>query len=92
MDIKKINHIVNLLLIAVIIYSLFTFVAQQSKLSSYDKDIEYYSTQIAELKEKKEELLATQSNVNSEEYIEKVAREKLDMYYPNEMVFIDVNK
>ena len=41
---------------------------------------------------KKEELLATQENVNSEEYIEKIAREKLEMYYPNETVFIDITK
>ena len=44
------------------------------------------------MKEKKEELLVTQENVNSEEYIEKIAREKLDMYLPNETVYIDASK
>jgi cell division protein FtsL len=92
MNIQKLNQLINLILITVIIYSTFTFIAQQSKLNSYDKDISYYTAQIDELEDKKEELLATQENVNSEEYIEKVAREKLDMYYPNEMVFIDMNK
>ena len=31
-------------------------------------------------------------NINSEEYIEEVAREKLDMYLPNERVYIDISK
>ena len=34
----------------------------------------------------------TKENVNSPEYIEEVAREKLDMYLPNERVYIDMNK
>lgn len=92
MNIQKINKFINLILIAVLIYSIFTFIAQQNKLNSYSKNIDYYSEQISELNEKKEELLATQENVNSEEYIEKVAREKLEMYFPNETVFIDLNK
>ena len=29
-------------------------------------------------------------NINSEKYIEEIAREKLDMYLPNEKVFIDI--
>ncbi len=92
MNILEVNKIINLLLILVIVYFVFTFVNQQTKLNSYNKDISYYTTQIEELKEKKEELLATQENVNSKEYIEKIAREKLDMYLPNEIVYIDINK
>ena len=92
MNILKFNKLLNYILIAVIVYALFTFINQQTKLNSYSKDISYYNTQIEELKGKKEELLATQENVNSEEYIEKIAREKLDMYLPNETVYIDANK
>ena len=92
MNIFKFNKLMNFILLAVFVYSIFTFVDQQSKLNSYSKDISYYTTQKEELKEKQEELLATQENVNSEEYIEKVAREKLDMYLPNETVYIDANK
>ncbi len=92
MNIFKINKIMNLILIVFVIYSIFTFVNQQTKLNSYNKDISYYSAQIEELNEKKEELIATQENVNSKKYIEEVAREKLDMYLPNETVFIDISK
>ena len=31
-------------------------------------------------------------NINSPEYIEEIAREKLGMYLPNERVFIDIGK
>lgn len=92
MNIFKVNKIINLILIFVVIYSIFTFINQQSKLNVYNQDISYYSSQIEDLKDKQEELLATQENVNSPEYIEKVAREKLDMYLPNETVYIDSNK
>lgn len=93
MGILKINKIMNLILILVIVYGGLTFINQQSKLSSYKKDISYYSTKIEELNSKKEELLATQENVNSKEYIEEVARKQLNMYLPNETVYIiDINK
>ena len=52
----------------------------------------YYENQIEDLSGKKEDLQATLENVNSSEYIEKVAREKLGMYYPYESVFIDISK
>ena len=92
MNIFKVNKIINLILIFVVIYAIFTFINQQSKLNVYNQDISYYSSQIEDLKDMQEELLATQENVNSPEYIEKVAREKLDMYLPNETVYVDSNK
>lgn len=92
MNIFKINKMMNLILLLTIIYAIFTFINQQTKLNSYNQEISYYTTQIQDLKDKKEELLATQENVNSPEYIEKVARESLDMYLPNETVYVDVNQ
>ena len=43
-------------------------------------------------KDTNSELQKTKENVNSTEYIEEVAREKLDMYLPNERVYIDISK
>ena len=37
-------------------------------------------------------LYPNKSNLNSKEYIEKIAREKLDMYTENERVYVDINK
>lgn len=92
MNFVKSNKIFNIILLVFIVYALITFVNQQQKLNAYAKDIEYYSSQIEDLNSEAEELLAIQENVNSPEYIEEVAREKLDMYLPNERVYIDISK
>jgi cell division protein FtsB len=39
-----------------------------------------------------ETLTTTKDNIDSPEYIEEIAREKLDMYFPNETVYIDKSK
>lgn len=92
MNIFKVNKILNLILILVLIYACFTFFNQQTKLNSYSQDISYYTAQEEELKLEQEELLKEQQNVNSEEYIEEVARKKLEMCLPNEIVFDIINQ
>lgn len=82
----------KILLIGIAIYVIYTFFSQQKALNAYRADQERYSTQIAEEKERQEDLKATKENINSKEYIEEVAREKLDMYLPNERVYIDISK
>ena len=42
--------------------------------------------------EYKNELADMEANINSDEYIEQIARDKLDMYLPNERVYVDANK
>ena len=92
MSFLKSNKIFNIILILFIIYALLTFSEQQQKLNSYKKDIAYYEEQIEDLNKEKADLLTIQENVNSPEYIEEMAREKLDMYLPNERVYIDISK
>ncbi len=82
----------KILFIGIAIYIIYTFFTQQKTLNVYQADQERYSEQIAQEKEKQEELKATKENINSKEYIEQVAREKLDMYLPNERVYIDISK
>ena len=50
------------------------------------------SLQIEEAKTKNSNLIAKKENVNSKEFIEEIARDKLDMYLPNERVYIDIGK
>ena len=75
-----------------VIYLIYTLSVQQKKLDSYAIDRAYYETQIEDLKAKKEDLLQVKENVDSPEYIEEMAREKLDMYLPNERVYVDMSK
>lgn len=79
----------KLLILAVAIYVVFTIVNQQKTLNQYTQESLTLSKKIEEEKENKEELAKKKEDVNSKEFIEQMAREKLDMYYPNERVYID---
>ena len=78
--------------IGITIYIMCIFINQQRALNSYKISQEYYQDEIKTKLAYQESLKETKSNINSEEYIEEVAREKLDMYLPNEKVYIDKNK
>ena len=86
------NIIKKILLIAVGIYIISIFISQQQLLNTYQKEIGKYETQKQEAEETKESLVAMKDNVNSPEYIEEIAREKLGLYLPNERVYIDIGK
>ena len=92
---KKINlkKIIKLIFIALIaIYVIYVFINQQKTLNSYRLTQDYYATEIDKQTKYKEELTEIKNNINSPEYIEKIAREKLDMYLPNERVYIDIDQ
>lgn len=82
----------KLLVIIGLVYVMYIMYNQQVKLNSYSAEKDYYESKIESLESEKEDLLEKKENVNSPEYIEEMAREKLDMYLPNEKVFIDVSK
>ncbi len=82
----------NILVIAFIIYAMTTFINQEKVLSSYKEQEMQVANQIEDAKEYQEELNINKENANSLEYIEQVAREKLNMYYPNEKIYVDNSK
>lgn len=89
----KIKKVLKTVLIAVIIIYVSTiFIEQQKSLIAYKNEQKVLEDKIQQQKEYKEELLATKENLSSPEYIEEIAREKLDMYLPNERVYIDIAK
>lgn len=79
----------NLLILAIAIYVVFTLANQQKTLNLYVKNAKELTSQIEDQKEYKEELSKKKNDVNSLDFIEQTAREKLDMYYPNERVYVD---
>lgn len=87
---KKNKKIYKKLLILVIAsYVIFTLINQQKTLNQYNADSIELASQIKGEKENKEELAKKKDDVTSLDFIEQMAREKLDMYYPNERVYID---
>ena len=88
--IKK--HYKKVIFCIVAAYVISIFISQQKMLNSYNSEINNYNTQIAEAEDTKDSLTQIKENVNSTEYIEKVARENLGMYLPNDRVYIDIGK
>jgi len=80
----------KMLILFIAIYVIYTLITQQKTLNAYNNEQEIYTKQIAEEKENNEKLLKTKESVNSTEYIENIAREKLGMYLPNERVYYDI--
>lgn len=73
-------------------YFIYVLIKQQATLNSYKTEQDYVSSQIQDQQEYKNELADMEANINSDEYIEQIARDKLDMYLPNERVYVDANK
>lgn len=87
---RKLENLVKrLVLIAIGIYAITTFFNQQNILNTYANSSEELNNQIVAAKDQNEKLKEMKQNVNSEQYIEEMAREKLDMYLPNERVYIN---
>ena len=86
---KKKKILKRLVILLIAIYVIFTLINQQKTLNQYSRNSEELNTKIAEAEEEKEELTNQKDNVDSLEFIEKTARDMLDMYYPNERVYIN---
>lgn len=77
----------KLFLMLLIVYISTIFINQQKTLLAYKDNNDYYKKQIEEKKEYQKSLIAMKDNINSLEYIEQIARDKLDMYLPNERIY-----
>ena len=74
------------------VYFVYTLIAQQKTLNTYKASANLYAKELQQAKQTKQELLDTKKNISSLDYIEEIAREKLDMYLPNERVYVDISK
>ena len=86
-SIKKL--IKRLIIVSIVIYSFITFCNQQKILNTYATSNIEIEKKLEQAQKHQEELNKMKENVNSKEYIEETAREKLDMYLPNERVYVN---
>ena len=82
----------KVLIVVIMIYFVFTLISQQRTLNTYRTAEKEYTKKLSQAEETNKELAKTKQNISSLDYIEQMAREKLDMYLPNERVYIDVEK
>lgn len=64
---------------------------QQTKLNDLDNEITYYNRELQEAKLKTENLNITLNSMNTDEYIEEVARNRLGFVMPSEIIFVDAS-
>lgn len=89
---KTRNLIKKILILAFIGYFIYTLIMQQQTLNTYATQKAKYNEEKELAEENQKKLQEMKENIDSDEYIEQIAREKLGMYYPNERVYIDVEK
>ena len=82
----------RILLLAISVYVVYTLVSQQKLLNTYAKETAEYANQIEQATQNQTELNETLESLNSTNFIEGIARDKLDMYLSNERVYIDITK
>ena len=93
---KLMNKIASKLLktiaiMAVLMYASLTIISQEADFNKYDNDIAQCKRQKEEEELKNEQLMNIKAKISSNEYIEEIAREKLGLVMPNEIVFVDAN-
>ena len=81
-------------MIALIVW-IVMLIKQQISISQYKDKLKELTAKIevseSELNQNKQDLEQKKKDTESLEYIEKLAREKLGMYLPNERVYVDSN-
>ena len=86
------NRVLIFLFVIFSIYFIYTIFDQQLQINKYDSQIEMYNTEIAGKTSLTKYYRAQSENIETDEYIEQVARESLGYVKPYEKVFIDTSK
>ena len=85
------NFIYTTLFLALFGYASYTLVMQQKELNLLQDEKNEYASLCADEDMKYEKLMETKENLNSDNYIEEVAREKLGLVMPYEIIFVDAS-
>ncbi|MCT4620711.1 MAG: septum formation initiator family protein [Marinisporobacter sp.] len=90
--IKSKNRFFHIVILMVFLYVSWVFVKQQIELKELRKQEEALNNKILELKKEAAQLEEEKTLGDDPKFIEKVARERLKMAKPNEIIYIDMNK
>lgn len=89
---KKKSALGTFAVLGFLVYFAYTMVTQQSMINAKNKELESLQQKINSVKSENDELRKKKEMLDTDEYYEKVAREKLGMVKPGEKVFFDINK
>ncbi|MFZ5986553.1 MAG: FtsB family cell division protein [Bacillota bacterium] len=88
---KKPNWGLRIILGVAIVYLGFVLIKQQGIIYNQHVELKQIQAKIEKEKELNKKLVKQKEEVSSDEYIEKIAREKLGMVRHGERVFVDAN-
>lgn len=89
---KRIKSLKLALIFAIVVYLGYNFISQQVQINALNNDISELDAQILEEESRKKELEKKKKEIDTPEYIEKIAREELDLVAPDEIVFMEAPK
>lgn len=85
------NKLSGFVIIACLVFSIvigYNSFLEEKRIGDIDSQIQYYNSKIESLNDEKEQIKKEISNSSNSEYIEEIARNKLDMFLPNDTVYI----
>lgn len=81
----------TIIITALLMYTGLTMFKQEAAFNKYDNEIGKYERLIEQEALKNEQLMNTKAKISTRDYVEEMAREKLGLVMPNEIVFVDAN-
>ena len=81
----------TLMIAAMVFYLGGVLIKQEKELRTIENEKKQYQALLDEANMKTEELKQVKSRINSDEYIEEYAREKLGLVMPYEIIFMDAS-
>ncbi len=88
---RHINLIMLVLMSGLIVYFLVTYVKQHDEISLIENEMNSLEQKIAKERQTQEELIELSNQADTNEFIEKIAREKLGMVKEGERLYIDAD-
>lgn len=88
---KRVNPLLRILVIGFACYAVFAMVGLQVEIGKRQREIKELEDKCTQQEIDNKEIERLLAEGNNEEYIERVARDKLDFSYPNERILVDVS-
>lgn len=89
---KKKIKMIHIFMLVFSFYFVYTLVDQQIQINKYNSQIEMYRADIKSKTELTDYYNNQKGSIQTDEYIENVARESLGYVKPYEKIFVDANK
>ena len=92
MKFKKSSLWIKLIVLVLVVYAAVTLVLLQSQVNEKQAEAEALSKDIVSAQQEKERLTDANENLDTDEGVEEVARNKLGMTFPGEITFQDAGR